>query len=213
MSMEWFNRVTSELQEQLESICEEYDKSGHMSINKASKHPRIEFFVETDTDEREYFYTLLFDPHNEEFYEENFDTVLQQPTRIILDDITDIIEAIHESFHEFMEDDDADYYDLEEEYEVLDGEITLEEIDVEWETPEVTAFHIEDKIEVTYQFGIDSANGDGVLRRVNRIWTEDSEYFEDESNFSFKKEEGSTIIAMIASHLDKMVGYEEIINE
>ncbi|ALC86895.1 hypothetical protein AM499_14485 [Bacillus sp. FJAT-22090] len=215
MSMEWFNRVTSELQEQLESICEEYDKNGHMSVNQASKHPRIEFFVETDKDEREYFYTLLFDPHNEEFYEESFDTTIQQPTRIILDDITDIIEAIHESFHEFIDDDDYDDedFDLEEEYEVLDGEITLEEIDVEWETPEVTAFQIEDKIEVTYQFGIDSANGDGVLRRVNRIWTEDSEFFEDESNFSFKKEEGSTIIAMIASHLDKMVGYEEIINE
>lgn len=213
MSMEWFNRVTSELQEQLESICEEYDKRGHMSINSASKHPRIEFFVESDEDEREYFFTLLFDPHNEEFYEESFDTILQQPTRIILDDITDIIEVIHESFHEFMEDDDADYYDLEEGYEILDDEITLEEIDVEWETPEVTAFQIEDKIEVTYQFGIDSANGDGVLRRVNRIWTEDSELFEDESNFSFKKEEGSTIIAMIASHLDKMVGYEEIIDE
>lgn len=213
MSMEWFDRVASELQDQLESICEEYDKSGHLGINRASKHPRIEFFVETDNDEREYFFTLLFDPYNEEFYEENFDTVLQQPTRIILDDITDIIEAVHESFHAFMEDDDADYYDLEEEYEVLDGEITLEEIDVEWETPEVTAFQIEDKIEVTYQFGIDSANGDGVLRRVNRIWTEDSEFFEDESNFTFKKEEGSTIIAMIASHLDKMISFEEIINE
>lgn len=211
MSMEWFNRVSSELQEQLTSICEEYDKNGHMNINQASKHPRIEFFVETDHDERDYFFTLLFDPHNEEFYEESFDTVLQQPTRIILDDITDIVDAIHESFHEFI---DTDYEeDYEEEYEVLDGEITLEEIDVDWETPEVTAFYIEDKIEVTYQFGIDSANGDGVLRRVNRIWTEDSEFFEDESNFSFKKEEGSTIIAMIASHLDKMVGYEEIINE
>lgn len=213
MSMEWFNRVASELQEQLESICEEYDKRGHMSINKASKHPRMEFFVETDEEEREYFFTLHFDPYNEEFYEESFDTVLHQPIRIMLDDITDIIEIVHESFHEFMEEDEADYYDLEEGYEVLDDEITLEEIDVEWETPEVTAFQIDDKIEVTYQFGIDSANGDGVLRRVNRIWTEDSEYFEDESNFSFKKEEGSTIIAMIASHLDQMVGYEEIINE
>ncbi|WP_308421253.1 hypothetical protein [Psychrobacillus lasiicapitis] len=213
MSMEWFNRVASELQEQLESICEEYDKRGHMSINKASKHPRMEFFVETEEEEREYFFTLHFDPYNEEFYEESFDTVLHQPIRIMLDDITDIMEIIHESFHEFMEEDDADYYDLEEGYEVLDDEITLEEIDVEWETPEVTAFQIDDKIEVTYQFGIDSANGDGVLRRVNRIWTEDSEYFEDESNFSFKKEEGSTIIAMIASHLDQMVGYEEIINE
>ncbi|MDI2587233.1 hypothetical protein OR571_08985 [Psychrobacillus sp. NEAU-3TGS] len=213
MSMEWFNRVASELQEQLESICEEYDKRGHMSINKASKHPRMQFFVETDEEEREYFFTLHFDPYNEEFYEESFDTVLHQPIRIMLDDITDIIEIVHESFHEFMEEDEADYYDLEEGYEVLDDEITLEEIDVEWETPEVTAFQIDDKIEVTYQFGIDSANGDGVLRRVNRIWTEDSEYFEDESNFSFKKEEGSTIIAMIASHLDQMVGYEEIINE
>ena len=47
------HRVTSELQEQLESICEEYDKNGHMSVNQASKHPRIEFFVETDKDERE----------------------------------------------------------------------------------------------------------------------------------------------------------------
>ncbi|MFJ5771824.1 hypothetical protein [Psychrobacillus sp. NPDC093180] len=213
MSMEWFNRVASELQEQLESICEEYDKRGHMSINKASKHPRMEFFVETDEEEREYFFTLHFDPYNEEFYEESFDTVLHQPIRIMLDDITDIIEIVHESFHEFMEEDEADYYDLEKGYEVLDDEITLEEIDVEWETPEVTAFQIDDKIEVTYQFGIDSANGDGVLRRVNRIWTEDTEYFEDESNFSFKKEEGSTIIAMIASHLDQMVGYEEIINE
>lgn len=214
MSMEWFNRVTSELQEQLESICEKYDKSGHMGINLASRHPRIEFFVETDKGEREYFFTLLFDPHNEEFYEESFDTVLQQPTRIILDDITDVIEAVHESFHEFIDDSDDDDYDYDlEEYEVLDDEITLEEIDVEWETPEVTAFQIDDKIEVTYQFGIDSSNGDGVLRRVNRIWTEDSEYYEDESNFSFKKEEGSTIIAMIASHLDKMVGYDEIIND
>ena len=46
------HRVTSELQEQLESICEEYDKNGHMSVNQASKHPRIEFFVETDKDEK-----------------------------------------------------------------------------------------------------------------------------------------------------------------
>ena len=30
---------------------------------------------------------------------------MNQPTRIMLDDITDIIEAVHESFHEFLEDD------------------------------------------------------------------------------------------------------------
>ena len=30
----------------------------------------------------------------------------------------------------------------------------LEEIDVEWETPEVTAYYQENEVEVTYQFGI-----------------------------------------------------------
>ncbi|QFF97611.1 hypothetical protein PB01_01635 [Psychrobacillus glaciei] len=213
MSMEWFNRVTGELQDHLESICEEYDQVGHMNINRGSKHPRIEFFVGTEED-RDYFCTLLFDPYNEEFYVESFDVTLHQPTRIVLNDITDVIDAVHEMFHEFMDDDSEMYYvdENSNEYEVLDEEVTFEEINVEWETPEVTAFYIEDKVEVTYQFGIDSANGDGVLRRVNRLWVDDTELFEDESTFSFKKEEANAIISMIASHVDNMIGYEEIIN-
>ncbi|WP_419962518.1 hypothetical protein [Psychrobacillus sp. BM2] len=209
MTTEWFDRVTEELQDHLNSICEEYDQVGHMNINRASKHPRIEFFISTDEEERDYFCTILFDPYNEEFYVENFDEELLQPTRIILDDITDIIEAVHESFHEFLMDDtDIELVYMEDDE---DDEITVEEIDVEWETPEVTAFLIEDEIEVTYQFGVDSSNGDGVLRRVNRIWTDDEE-LEDESTFTFKKDEASTIIAMIASHMDRMVGYDEIID-
>lgn len=209
ITTEWFDRVTEELQDHLNSICEEYDQVGHMNINRASKHPRIEFFISTDEEERDYFCTILFDPYNEEFYVESFDVELLQPTRIILDDITDIIEAVHESFHEFLMDDtDIELVYMEDDE---DDEITVEEIDVEWETPEVTAFLIEDEIEVTYQFGVDSSNGDGVLRRVNRIWTDDEE-LEDESTFTFKKDEASTIIAMIASHMDRMVGYDEIID-
>lgn len=210
MTTEWFDRVTEELQDHLNSICEEYDQVGHMNINRASKHPRIEFFVSTEEEERDYFCTILFDPYNEEFYIESFDIELLQPTRIILDDITDIVEAVHESFHEFLTDDSDNelvYMDDDDD----DDEITVEEIDVEWETPEVTAFQINDKIEVTYQFGVDSANGDGVLRRVNRIWVDDEE-LEDESTFTFKREEANTIIAMIASHMDRMVGYDEIID-
>ena len=208
MTTEWFDRVTEELQDHLNSICEEYDQVGHMNINRASKHPRIEFFVSTEEEERDYFCTILFDPYNEEFYIESFDIELLQPTRIILDDITDIVEAVHESFHEFLTDDsDNELVYMDD----GDDEITVEEIDVEWETPEVTAFQINDKIEVTYQFGVDSANGDGVLRRVNRIWVDDEE-LEDESTFTFKREEANTIIAMIASHMDRMVGYDEIID-
>ncbi|MCZ8533785.1 hypothetical protein MKY29_02025 [Psychrobacillus sp. FSL K6-2365] len=216
MTTEWFDRVTEELQDHLNSICEEYDQVGHMNINRASKHPRIEFFVSTEDEERDYFCTILFDPYNEEFYVESFDVELLQPTRIILDDITDIVEAVHESFHEFLTDDsDSELYYLDDndddDFEDDTDEITVEEIDVEWETPEVTAFLIDDEMEVTYQFGVDSANGDGVLRRVSRIWTDDEE-LEDESTFTFKKDEASTIIAMIASHMDRMVGYDEIID-
>ncbi len=212
ITTEWFDRVTEELQDHLNSICEEYDQIGHMNINRASKHPRIEFFVSTEDEDRDYFCTILFDPYNEEFYVESFDIELLQPTRIILHDITDIIEAVHESFHEFLtHDSDSELVYLDDDSDDEDDEITIEEIDVEWETPEVTAFLIDDKVEVTYQFGVDNANGDGVLRRVNRLWTDD-DVLEDESTFTFKKDEASTIIAMIASHMDRMVGYDEIID-
>lgn len=226
MSMEWFNRVTGELQDHLKSICEKYDQTGHMTIDQSTKHPRIDFFVETEDDEREFFCTILFDPHNEEFYLESFDLDLEQPARIILADSKDVIDAVHESFHDFMNGDSEVYYvdanstedefvieDDEEEYyigEAVNEENILEEIDVQWETPEVTAFQIEDEVEITYQFGIVTGTGDGVLRRVNRVWTEDEELYKDESSFSFTKEEASTIIAMIASNMDTMTGYEDL---
>ncbi|WP_053366620.1 hypothetical protein [Bacillus sp. FJAT-27245] len=229
MSLEWFDRVTSELQDHLESICEKYDQAGQMSIERSSRHPRIDFFVETDDcGGRDYFCTLFFDPHNEEFYVEAYDPDLEQPSRTILPDIDNIIDAVHESFHEYMNDDPGDfdyelddYEDDEDEFDILDAveddDVTIiaysddevyEEIDVEWETPEITAFQKEDEVEVTYQFGVVEGTGDGVLRRVNRIWTEEDELIKDETNFIFTKEEAGTIIAMIASHMDKMKGYE-----
>ncbi len=231
MSMEWFDRVTGELQDHLESICEDYDQTGHMSIDRSAKHPRIEFFVETEDGERAYFSSLFFDPYNEEFYVETFDAELEQPARTILSDIDDIVDAVHDNFHEFIAneteyyDDEADKgvevifeadHDDDNEYYVGEavGETEadlFEEIDVEWETPEVTAFMKEDEVEVSYQFGIVSETGDGVLRRVNRIWTEDEELLKDESNFIFTKEEASTIIAMIASHMDSLTGYDDYI--
>ncbi|MBU0905124.1 MAG: hypothetical protein KKF57_07995 [Firmicutes bacterium] len=225
MALEWFNRVTGELQEQLESICEEYDQIGHMTIDQSTKHPRIEFFVDTLNGEREYFCTLLFDPHNEEFYLESFDVEFEQPARVILADIEDVIDAVHESFHAFLngehemyyvdeaEDGDDDDEDDEDSYEITEIEDEINEVSVsgiEWETPEVTAFYIEDEVETTYQFGVVSATGEGVLRRVNRLWTDD-EIFKDESQFTFAKEEASTIIAMIASHMDDLPGFEDMI--
>lgn len=240
MAMEWFNRVTGELDDHLKSICDKYDQVGHMSIEQSTKHPRIEFFVETEDDDREIFCTLFFDPHNEEFYLESFDLDLEQPARIILSDITDVLDAVHENLHDFMDDDDTSevYYvdteefededdeddfddddeiyllDEEDEYyigEVVDEENILEEIGVEWETPEVTAFQILDDVEITYQFGVVSATGEGVLKRVNRYWAEDDLY-KDESIFTFSKEEASTIIAMVASHMDSLPGFEDIIS-
>ncbi|MGN7941829.1 hypothetical protein [Virgibacillus sp. 6R] len=205
MSMEWFDRISAELQDHLESICEKYDQVGHMSIDRGAKHPRIEFFVETEDDERDYFCTLCFDPYNVEFYIESFDFEYDQMSRTILSDIEEIIDAVHESFHMYMNDDDEEDYD---ESQDIEEDNVLEEIDVEWETPEVTAFMHEDEVEVTYQFGIIQETGDGVLKRINRIKTDDDQLIKDETNFIFSKEEASTIIAMIASHMDSLSEFD-----
>ncbi|MFC4322844.1 hypothetical protein [Litchfieldia salsa] len=222
MSLEWFDRVSGELQDHLESICDKYDQVGHMSIDRGAKHPRIEFFVETTDDgERDYFCSLFFDPHNEEFYVESYDLDLQQESRAILLDIEDIVDCVHESFHEYMNDDEDDeeyeyYLETTEDDDDLyladdDSENETEvyqEIDVEWTTPEVTAYSHEDEVEVTYQFGIVQETGDGVLRRVNRVVTTDEDLIEDESNFIFSKEEASTIIALIATHMDSLSDFD-----
>ncbi|WP_438313905.1 hypothetical protein [Sporosarcina sp. FA9] len=217
MSIEWFNRVTLELQEQLNSICEEYEQVGQMKIDRSAKHPRIEFFVNTESDERDYFCILFFDPHNNEFYVEMFDLEFEQQARIMLPDIEDIIDAVHFSLHDYINDDSYLIIDDEDEgiVEVDDNEelniaklFVTEEVHenhtVEWETPEMTAFQIAEKVEVTYQFGVENATGKGVLRRVNRKWSEDGELFKGESSFTFSKDEASTIIALIASHMDAM---------
>lgn len=227
MALEWFDRVIAELQDHLESICDKYDQLGQMSVDRGAKHPRIEFFVETEDEDREYFFTLFFDPHNEEFYMESYDIDFQTESRTILRDIEDIVDAVHENFHEFMNEeidedleeeyltmeDDDDEFEVEYIYEDGDtedyvNEEDYEEIDVEWTTPEVTAYAHEDEVEVVYQFGIVPETGDGVLRRVNRVMTVDDELIEDESNFIFSKEEGSTIIAMIASHMDSLTDFD-----
>lgn len=216
MSLEWFDRVSGEIQDHLESICAKYDQVGNMTIERGAKYPRIEFFIETEDEDRVYFCTISYDPAHEDFFFESFDPDLGQTARIVLYDIEDIIDAVHESLHDYLNDDDIDddsYEDLDDNEEVLyleEGEASdiFEEIDVEWETPEVTAYHEEDEVEVTYQFGIVTETGDGVLRRVNRIWTEDQELIKDESNFIFSKEEASTIIAMIASHMDKLSNFD-----
>lgn len=243
MSLEWFDRVCGELQDHLESICEEYDQVGQMTIERAAKHPRIEFFVDTadvDTEEldRDYFCTLFFDPQNEEFYIDTFDVDSGHTAKIILSDIEEIIQEVHESLHDYMNDDDHytddgvylntseecddedesseviyqtidednndEYYEAEQ----LNEDDIFEEIDVEWSTPEVTAFKHEDEVEVTYQFGVVQETGDGVLKRINRIWTTDEELIKDESHFIFSKEEASTIIAMIASHMDQLSEFD-----
>ncbi|WP_227938243.1 hypothetical protein [Alkalihalobacillus deserti] len=215
MTLDWFDRVTEELQDDLESICDKYDQIGHMSIDKGAKHPRIEFFVELEDLEREYFCTLFYDPFNNEFYIESFDLDLDLTSRTILEDIEDIIDAVHESFHDFINDEDDDYeaaieYSDEEFNDVYDIDVLTEDdefetLEVDWETPEVTAYIDEtEDLEITYKFGVIPETGDGILQRINRVKTEDDDIIKDEFNFIFSKDEASTIIAMIASHMDSI---------
>ncbi|ARK30582.1 hypothetical protein [Halalkalibacter krulwichiae] len=211
MTLDWFDRVTEELQDNLESICEKYDQIGHMSIDKAAKHPRIEFFVEMNEDERDYFCTLLFDPFNNEFYIESYDIEFDLVSRTILDDIEDIIDAVHESFHDYMNDEEYEEaleYSDDHEYDYDDDE-GYETLEVDWETPEVTAYINESEdVEITYKFGVIQETGDGILQRINRVRTDDDDLIKDEFNFIFSKDEASTIIAMIASHMNSINSLE-----
>ena len=220
MSLEWFDRAAGELQDHLQSICNKYDQDGGMFMERGAKHPRIEFYV-MEYEEKAYFFTLFFDPHNEEFYMETFDSEFGHVGKNILPDIEDIVDAVHEGLHDFMQE-DSDFDDDFDEEEIAEtvsgtsrfhsggeGDSEFYEIDVEWETPEVTAYYQEDEVEVTYQFGIVQETGDGLLKRVNRIWTEDKDIIKDETNFMFSKEEASTIIAMIASHMDSLTSMDE----
>jgi hypothetical protein len=221
MSLEWFDRVCSEMQDNLESICEDYDEIGHMRIDRASKHPKIEFYVEFEEDDREIFCTLFFDPHNEEFYMEEFDLTTGETYRQLLPDIEEILDAIHEVFHNFMdteveeidedevEDDiyDEDDDDVETQVYSDGGEYDVI-VDVEWTTPEMLAYSYLDEVEVTYKFGVVKETGDGILHRVNRIFTEDDETIEDETNFIFSKEEAGAIIELIENNMDMMEGFD-----
>lgn len=224
MSLEWFDRVCSEMQDHLESICDDYDEIGHMRIDRASKHPKIEFFVEFEDEDREVFCTLFFDPHNEEFYMEEFDLTEGDTYRQILPDIEEILDAVHEQFHIFMdteiedmdedvaedeEDDDIYIEDDEDDEQVFTngGEYDVV-VDVEWTTPEVLAYSYLDELEVTYKFGVVKETGDGILHRVNRIFTDDNETIEDETNFIFSKEEAGAIIELIENNMDMMEGFD-----
>jgi hypothetical protein len=213
MHLEWFDRVCGELQDSLISICEKYDENGKMSIERGARHPRIDFFVETEEVDSDYFCSLFFDPHNEEFYIQSYDPEHGHVSKVVLAEIEDIIDAVHESFHNYMDDDLIEEDIIEDETNFDDSdEIVVEEFDVEWETPEVTAYIEEDEeVEITYQFGIVQETGDGVLKRTNRIWTEDEDLIKDEQHFIFSREEASTIIAMIASHMDGLssMDYQE----
>lgn len=226
MSLEWFDRVCSEMQDNLESICEKYDEVGHMRIDKASRHPKIEFYVEFEEAEREIFCTLFFDPHNEEFYLEEFDLTVGETFRQILPDIEEILDSVHEMFHNFMEieveetddvigyedddiieDEESDIYDDDEEFVMTDGGEYDVVVDVEWKTPEVLAYSYLDEIKVSYKFGVIKETGDGILHRVNKIYT-DYDTIEDESTFIFSKEEAGTIVELIENNLDAMEGFD-----
>ncbi|UII57913.1 hypothetical protein LS684_11130 [Cytobacillus spongiae] len=206
MSLEWFDRVIGELQDNIESICHKYDQQGHMTVERAAKHPRIEFFIESEEFDRDYFCSLHFDPYNEEFYIESFDVDLGYTTRLILLDIEDIIDAVHESLHDLVDFEEVNALELDDEEEEVDelDDFMFEEIDVDWQTSEVTAYTNHEDVEVTYQFGIVQETGDGVLRRLNRIRTAEDELIEDESNFIFSKEEATTIITMIAGNMESL---------
>ncbi|MFC4024428.1 hypothetical protein ACFOUV_11540 [Oceanobacillus longus] len=221
MHLEWFDRVCGELQDSLNSICEKYDENGRMIIERGARHPRIDFFTDSGEEDRDYFCTLFFDAPNEEFYIQSIDPYYGHVSKVVLKDIEDIIDVVHESFHQYIDDDNLseeeimdDETNFDDSYEShesdeMEDELFLEEIDVDWETPEVTAYYKEDEADISYQFGIAQDTGEGVIKRTNRISTGNEDMVEDETILTFSKEEASTLIAMIASHMGSLDTMDE----
>jgi hypothetical protein len=206
MHLEWFDRVCGELQNSLRSICEKYDKNVRMLIERGAKHPRIGFFSVSGEEDRGNFCTLYFDPPNEEFYVQSIDRYYGHLSKVVLNDLEDIINVVHESFHNHIDENLSEEEIRKEESNlvgsaVMKDELLLEEIDVDWETQKVTAYNSKDEVEVSYRFGLAQDTGEGIIKRINRKSIIDGNLLKEETIITFSKEEASKLIAMIASHM------------
>lgn len=215
MQLEWFDRVCGKLQDSLQTIFKRYDENGRMLIERGAKHPRIDFISSSGEEDRDYFCTLFFDPPNEEFYLQSIDPYYGHRSKVVLNDIEDIIDIVHEHFLNYIDDNLSEKEIMEEETDfvesvVMENELSLTEINVDWQTPEaLTYYNEDDEAKVSYKFDLAKDTGEGVIKRINHISTNDGNLLADETIISFSKEEASKLIAMIASHLDLLDSNDE----
>ncbi|WP_245844028.1 hypothetical protein [Oceanobacillus rekensis] len=197
MHLEWFDRVCGELEDSVHLICEKYDITCRMLIERREKHPRIDFFSDRAEGNRSYFFTLFFDPPNDEFYFQSIDPYYGHMSKVVLNDLKDIIHVVHESVQNYIDD------DLSEE-EILEDGLYLEETDGDWESSEVIPIYKEDEAEMSYMFSLTEDTGEGVIKRMIRKSTNDGNQLEEETIISLSKEEAGKLIGMIASHISPM---------
>lgn len=124
MTLEWFNRVTNNIAFELVEICDRFeelfdDGDINIDVNRISNHPNFKLSINKKEDDGlpNSSITIYFDPNNNEFYSESYTTIHENvyKHKIIFDDTFDLIEYLHDQFHEILEsqitDDSESFHD------------------------------------------------------------------------------------------------------
>lgn len=221
-SLDWFYRMEHALRNSLpemEEVFNPYDI--YLEGNITEFHPSFTFTVDIEDDEKE-FCSILFDPVNQEFYSYYYNDLLDLDSKILLNDLEEMLDYIRTRFYELL--DEMDLEDLEwEEYIKYSSETVKEEDkeqngeeeiilgpsedDIEWISNDKHV-HIEttndlgrNEYMIHLKVGMDKETGDGILYR-NILAVGDEDEDEEERMFiPFKPEEAEYIIQLMEDYL------------
>lgn len=222
MSLEWFLRMENAVRNSLPDLCETLDNFElFFDTNTTEKHPTFRFSIETGQGMEE-FCLIHFDTINQEFFSYHYHEEVDLEAKVLLNDLDDMINFVHDSFYEHISETNVDLEMLDEqgpredifmedeEYKEIEYEGDVDDDDhIDWITND-KHIHIEDhtpnydaKYMIHLKLGIDKETGDGVLYRNTFVIDGLNEEEEDEEKvyIYFKRDEAPYIIDLINEYL------------
>jgi|GEM_PF-512577 len=125
MSLEWFSRMENAVRISLPDVCEEFDDFEILfDTNTTEQHPSFIFSIQT-VDQTEDFCIIHFDPINQEFYSYHFHDEAELDSKVLFNDLDEMLAFIHASFHEHIGDIDDDI--LDEDLDDLDDTADIDD--------------------------------------------------------------------------------------
>ncbi|MCU9614676.1 hypothetical protein OEV98_14120 [Caldibacillus lycopersici] len=225
-SLEWFTRLENAIRISLPEISSEFDEFGiHFETNTTEIHPTFSFYMDTGEYIHE-FCVIQFDPVNQEFYAYHYNEEVELDSKVLFNELDEMLQFIYDSCVEFLEDfyEDGDtefdeelflLNDDNEPYEETldDGtdlayELAEEDPEIEWISNDkhihIENNHFDDETQfmIHLKMGVDLQSGDAILYRNVITKSADGET-EATNYFSFTLDEA----AYISDLLDDYVTY------